>query len=54
MGSTNSHLYEPRAGDVGRSTPNPDADWSDDFLDACKAGFGDALEDIGTKKLDYL
>src|SRR5580704_1187347 len=28
MGWTNSHLYELRAGDVGWSTPYPDADWS--------------------------
>jgi Plasmid pRiA4b ORF-3-like protein len=27
MGWTNSHLYEIRAGDVGWSTPDPDADW---------------------------
>jgi Plasmid pRiA4b ORF-3-like protein len=25
---TNSHLYELRAGDVGWSTPHPDADWA--------------------------
>ena len=51
MGWTNSHLYELRAGDVGWSTPYPDADWADDFLDASKARLGDVLEDIGTKKL---
>jgi hypothetical protein len=54
MGWTNSHLYELRAGDVGWSTPYPDADWSGDFLDARKARLGDILEDIGTKKLVYL
>ena len=54
MGWTNSHLYELRAGDVGWSTPYPDADWADDFLDASKARLGDVLEDIGTKKLVYL
>jgi Plasmid pRiA4b ORF-3-like protein len=54
MGWTNSHLYELRAGDVGWSTPYPDADWSGDFLDARKARLGDVLEDIGTKKLVYL
>jgi hypothetical protein len=54
MGWTNSHLYELRAGDVGWSTPYPDADWSDDFLDARKARLGGVLEDVGTKKLSYL
>ena len=53
MGWTNSHLYELRAGDVGWSTPCPDADWTD-FLDARKARLGDILEDIGTKTLVYL
>jgi Plasmid pRiA4b ORF-3-like protein len=54
MGWTNSHLYELRAGDVGWSTPYPDADWSGDFLDARKARLDDVLEDIGTNKLIYL
>lgn len=54
MGWTNSHLYELRAGEVGWSTPYPDADWSGDFLDARKARLGDVLEDVGTKKLVYL
>ena len=54
MGWTNSHLYELRAGDVGWSTPYPDADWSGDFLDARKARLNDILEDIGMKKLIYL
>jgi hypothetical protein len=54
MGWTNSHLYELRAGDVGWSTPYPDADWSGDFLDARKARLNDILEDIGTKKLIYI
>ena len=54
MGWTNSHLYEIRAGDVGWSTPDPDADWAGDFIDARKARLGDVLEDIGTKKLVYL
>ena len=54
MGWTNSHLYEIRAGGVGWSTPDPDADWGDDFMDARKARLGDILEDIGTKTLKYL
>ena len=54
MGWTNSHLYEIRAGDVGFSTPDPDADWGNDFLDARKARLDNVLEDIGTKKLVYL
>jgi hypothetical protein len=54
MGWTNSHLYELRAGDVGWSTPYPDADWTGDFIDARKARLGDVVEDIGTKKLVYL
>jgi len=54
MGWTNSHLYEIRAGDVGFSTPDPAADWDDDFLDARKARLDDVLEDVGTKKLVYL
>ena len=54
MGWTNSHLYEIRAGDVGFSTPDPDADWGNDFLDARKPRLDDVLEDIGTKKLVYL
>ncbi len=54
MGWTNSHLYVLHAGDVGWSTPDPDADWAADFLDARKAQLGDVLEDIGTKKLVYL
>lgn len=37
MGWTNSHLYEIRAGDVGFSTPDPDADWGNHFLDARKS-----------------
>jgi Plasmid pRiA4b ORF-3-like protein len=54
MGWTNSHLYEIRAGDVGWSTPDPDADWVGDFLDARKAQLDNILEDIGTRKLVYL
>ena len=54
MGWTNSHLYELRAGDVGWSTPYPDADWAGDFIDARKARLGDILEGIGTKKIVYL
>jgi len=54
MGWTNSHLYEIRAGDVGWSTPYPESDWADDFLDARKAHLGDVLEDVGTKTLRYL
>jgi Plasmid pRiA4b ORF-3-like protein len=54
MGWTNSHLYEIRAGEVGWSTPDPDADWVGDFLDARKAQLDDVLEDVGTKKLTYL
>jgi Plasmid pRiA4b ORF-3-like protein len=54
MGWTNSHLYEIRAGDVSWSTPNPDADWGDDFLDARKARLADVLEDTGVKSLRYL
>ena len=49
MGWTDSHLYEIRAGDVGFSTPDPDADWVGHFLDARKARLSDVLEDIGTK-----
>jgi Plasmid pRiA4b ORF-3-like protein len=54
MGWTDSHLYEIRVGDVGFSTPDPDADWVGDFLDARKARLDDILEDIGTRKLVYL
>ena len=54
MGWTNTHLYEIRARDVGWSTPDADADWGNDFLDARKAGLGDVLEDLGTKTLKYL
>jgi hypothetical protein len=54
MGWTNSHLYEIRADDVSFSTPDPDADWVGDFLDARKARLDNILEDIGTKKLIYL
>ena len=54
MGWTNSHLYEIRAGDIGWSTPYPDADWSGDFLDARKARLDHVPEDIGTKKLVYI
>ena len=50
MGWTNSHLYEIRTGDVGWSTPDPDADWVGDFLDARKAQLDNILEDIGTKE----
>jgi hypothetical protein len=50
MGWTNSHLYEIRAGDFGWSTPDPDADWVGDFLDARKAQLDNILEDIGTKE----
>jgi hypothetical protein len=42
MGWTNTHLYEIRARDVGWSTPDADADWGNDFLDARKARLGDA------------
>jgi hypothetical protein len=54
FGWTNSHLYEIRAGSVGWSTPYPDADWANEFLDARKARLGDVLEDVGMKKLRYL
>jgi hypothetical protein len=54
MGWTNSHLYELLAGGVGWSTPDPDLDRTDDFLDARKARLGDIHEDIGTKKLVYI
>jgi hypothetical protein len=51
MGWTNSHLYEIRGGGVGWSTPDPDAGWGGDFMDARKARLGDIL---GTKTLKYL
>jgi Plasmid pRiA4b ORF-3-like protein len=54
MGWTNSHLYELSAGGVSWSTPDHDADWAGDFLDARKARLGDVLEDIGSKTLVYL
>lgn len=54
MGWTNSHLYEIRAGGVGWSTPDPDADGAGDFRDARKARLDDMLEDIGAKTLKYL
>src|SRR5712691_3884167 len=54
IGWTNSHLYEIRARDVRWSTPYPDADWGNDFLDARKACLGDVLEDVGTKTLRYI
>src|SRR6516162_9283546 len=54
MGWTNSHLYEIRAGGVGWSTPDPDAGWGGDFMDARKARLDDILQDIGTKTLKYL
>lgn len=54
MGWTNSHLYEIRANGVGWSTPDPDADWAGDFLDARKARLSDVLEDVGRKTLKYL
>jgi len=54
IGWTNSHLYEIRARDIGWSTPYPDQDWANDFLDARKARLGDVLEDVGTKTLKYL
>jgi hypothetical protein len=54
MGWTNSHLYEIRGGGVGWSTPDPDAGWGGDFMDARKARLGDILEDIGPKTLKYL
>lgn len=55
MGWTNSHLYEIRAGGVGWSTPYPDADWKvSEFLDARKARLDAVLEDIGSRKLDYI
>jgi hypothetical protein len=47
MGWTNSHLYELRTGDVGWSTPYPEADWAGDCLDARKVRLGDVLEDVG-------
>jgi hypothetical protein len=54
MGWTNSHLYGLRAGGVGGSMPDPETDWSGDFLDARKARLSDILEDIGMKTLVYL
>jgi len=54
MGWTNSHLYEIRAGDVGFSTPYPDADWVGDFLDARKARLDGILKNTGAKNLVYL
>jgi hypothetical protein len=54
MGWTNSHLYEIRAHSVGWSTPNSDAGWGGDFMDARKVRLCDVLEDIGTKTLKYL
>jgi hypothetical protein len=54
MGWTNSHLYEIRTRDVGWSTPDPENDWSGDFLDARKARLDEVLEDVGTKKLRYI
>jgi hypothetical protein len=47
-------LQGRQRGGVGWSTPYPDADWADDFIDARKARLGDILEDIGTKTLKYL
>ena len=54
MGWTNSHLYEIRAGEVGWSTPFPEADCEGEFLDARKARLADVIEDTGTKTLKYL
>jgi hypothetical protein len=54
MGWTNSHLYELRAGGVGWSTPYPDIDGGNEFLDARKARLDAVLEDVGTKTLRYL
>ena len=54
VGWTNSHLYEIRAGGVGRSTLYPEADWPDDFLDARKARLIDILDDVGTRTFRYL
>ena len=49
MGWTNSHLYEIRAGGVGWSTPDPDAGWGGDFMDARKARLGDVLEALADR-----
>jgi len=54
MGWTNSHLYELRAGGVGWSTPYPDVDGGNEFLDARKARLDAVLEDVGTRTLRYL
>jgi len=54
MGWTNSHLYEIRAGDSRWSTPFPDDDWADRFLDARKAQLADILEDASIKTLRYI
>jgi hypothetical protein len=54
MGWTNSHLYELRAGGVGWSTPIPDVDGGNEFLDARKARLDAVLEDVGKKTLRYL
>lgn len=54
VGWTNSHLYEIRARDVSWSTPYPEADWSNDFLDARKARLAEVLADVGAKTLHYV
>ncbi|HET9574143.1 MAG TPA: hypothetical protein VFP29_10520 [Methyloceanibacter sp.] len=45
---------QANARDVGWSTPDADADWGNDFLDARKARLGEVLEDLETKTLKYL
>jgi len=54
MGWTNSHLYEIQAGGVAWSTPDGDAGWGGEVMDARKARLDDILEDTGAKTLKYL
>jgi hypothetical protein len=54
MGWDNKHLYEMRAGDVGWSTPYPEADWAGFFVDAREVRLVDVIEVIGTSGMKYL
>ena len=50
MGWTNTHLYEIRAREVGWSTPDADADWGNDFLDARKARLATCSKTSGQRR----
>ena len=54
FGWTNSHLFAFHAGEVHWGIPDPDNDYGDQPIDACKARLCDIVRETGAKTIHYL